>query len=118
MEKINSYKEGERYARMFEKNDIRYTIVHHPIRIKFGLSMADYAVIDSIDQLSNTDRYPFCQKSQEAIGSFVGYTRQKVSKACAKGIELGLLEKNSKGEYRSTIKWTVETKTYNQRSEK
>lgn len=117
MDKINAHNEGERYAKMFEKNDIRYTIVHHPVRLKFGLTMADYAVVDSVDQLSNTDKFPYCQKLQDRIGKFLGYSRQTVSTGMKKGSEKGLLEKNSKGEYRTTMKWKVETRTYNRDSE-
>ena len=31
----------------------RFTIVHHPVREKFALSLTTYAVIDSVHQLSH-----------------------------------------------------------------
>ena len=47
----------------------RFTIVHHPVREKFALSLTTYAVIDSVHQLSHRPDHAWCPSvSQEPEG--------------------------------------------------
>ncbi len=91
----------------------RFTVVHHPIREKFDLSMSAYALIDSIDQLSHRPDYPWCTTPKEALGEFVGITRKTVYNAITVGIEHGLIEKNERGDLRTTQKWIEQVRLYN-----
>ena len=83
----------------------RFTIVHHPVREKFGLSFSGYAVIDSIHQLSHRVDHPWCSTPKEKLGNFLDVTRKTVHAAIADGLEKGLLEKNARGDLRTTTKW-------------
>ena len=44
---------GNYLAKKTFRLQTRFTIVHHPVRQKFGLSLTTYAVIDSVHQLSH-----------------------------------------------------------------
>jgi len=90
----------------------RFTVVHHPIREKFGLSMAAYALIDSIDQLSHRPDHPWCERKKEDLASFIGIVRSTVYEAIKQGTEAGLLEKNERGDLRTTQKWIDEVRLY------
>jgi len=90
----------------------RFTVIHHPVRVKFELSMSAYALIDSIDQLSHRPDHPWCTTPKDALGSFVGVTRMTVHRAIDEGIEKDLLEKNERGDLRSTEKWVTQVRLY------
>lgn len=107
------------------KNDIlskmtvspMFTIVHHAVRIKFGLSMNEYAVIDSIDQLSNNVAYPYCKEKKEHIAAFVGVTRQTAHNAINKGIEKELIDKDEHGHIRTTEKWVFQVRLHSNKKQ-
>jgi len=90
----------------------RFTIVHHPIRQKFGLSMAHYALIDSVDQLSRRHDHPWCETKKQDLADFLEIARSTVYEAIKLGIEKGLLEKNEKGELRTTSLWIEQVRLY------
>ena len=96
---------GERLAQRKFYLQPRFTIVHHPVRAKFELSFATYAVIDSIHQLSHRPDHPWCSTPKEKLGNFLNVTRKTVHAAIADGIRKGLLEKNERGDLRTTTKW-------------
>jgi hypothetical protein len=83
----------------------RFTIIHHPVREKFGLSFSAYAVMDSIHQLSHRPDHPWCTTPKEKLAKFLNVSRKTVHAAIAAGIEKGLLEKNERGDLRSTDRW-------------
>lgn len=83
----------------------RFTIIHHPVRSKFGLSFSAYAVMDSIHQLSHRPDHPWCTTSKEKLGNFLNVTRKTVHAAIADGLEKGLIEKNERGDLRTTEIW-------------
>jgi hypothetical protein len=83
----------------------RFTIIHHAVRDKFGLSFSTYAVIDSIHQLSHRPDHPWCTTPKEHLGKFLDITRKTVHVAITAGLEKGLLEKNERGDLRTTNKW-------------
>lgn len=90
----------------------RFTIVHHPVREKFELSMTTYAVIDSIHQLSHRPDYPWCTQSKAEIGKFILTSDRHVFRAIKEGLEKGLLEQNQKHHLRTTEKWIMEVVLY------
>lgn len=90
----------------------RFTVVHHPVREKFGLSMIEYALIDSIDQLSHRQDHPWCTTPKEALGDFLNVARRSVFNAIKAGIESGLLEKNERGDLRTTTLWVEQVRLY------
>ncbi|MEM8539403.1 MAG: hypothetical protein AAGF25_00475 [Pseudomonadota bacterium] len=91
----------------------QFTIVHHPIRKKYGLTQIQYAVIDSVDQLSNNPNYPYCVLKKEDLAEWLGASRSSVFDALKMGIELGLIEKQEGGSgVRSTEKWLYEVRLY------
>ena len=83
----------------------RFTVVHHPVREKFDLSFSEYAVIDSVHQLSHRPDHPWCSMPKEKLGRFLGITRKTVHSAIADGIHKGLLQKNDRGDLRTTTIW-------------
>ena len=95
----------------------RFTVVHHPIREKFELSMAAYALIDSIDQLSHRPDHPWCEKKKEDLAAFLGIVRSTVYKGIEQGLEKGLIEKNERGDLRTTQLWIEQVRLYDSNRE-
>ena len=96
---------SERLAQKKFRLRPRFTIIHHPVRMKFELSFSAYAVMDSIHQLSHRPDHPWCTTPKEKLGNFLNVTRKTVHAAIADGLAKGLLEKNERGDLRSTDKW-------------
>ena len=90
----------------------RFTVVHHPIREKYGLSLSAYAVIDSIDQLSHRPNHPWCNQSKARLAKFLGLGDATIFRAMKQGLEKGLLEKDERSGLRSTEKWINEVRLY------
>ena len=90
----------------------RFTTVYHPIRTKLDLSVTEYSVVDSIDHMSHSYKYPWCKESKEKIGAFLGISRRTVFRAIDVGLEKGLLEKNEDGHLRSSEKWIETVRLY------
>lgn len=90
----------------------RFTVVHHPVRAKFGLSVIEYFLIDSIDQLSHRPDHPWCTTPKDDLAEFLDVARRSVFNAIKVGIEKGLLEKNDRGDLRSTQLWIEQVRLY------
>lgn len=90
----------------------RFTIVHHPVREKFELSLSAYAVIDSIHQLSHRPDHPWCTTTKDHLAEFLSISRRSVFSAIDDGVKKGLIEKNSRGDLRSTSKWLEQVVLY------
>jgi hypothetical protein len=90
----------------------RFTIVHHPVREKFALSLTTYAVIDSVHQLSHRSEHPWCSQSKSEIAKFLDASERHVFRAVREGLEKGLLEKNERGDLRSTELWVRQVILY------
>lgn len=90
----------------------RFTIVHHPIRQKFELSMAQYALIDSIDQLSHRPDHPWCETKKQDLADFLEIARSTVYEAIKIGLEKELIEKNERGDLRTTQTWIDQVRLY------
>ena len=110
------YSEGRHIGDLLKNKKIRlrprFTIVHHPVREKFELSMTTYAVIDSIHQLSHRPNYPWCTQSKAEIAKFILTSDRHVFRAIKEAIAKGLLEQNEKHHLRSTEKWILEVVLY------
>jgi len=91
----------------------RFTVIHHPLRVKFGLSFTTYAVVDSIHQLSHRPDHPWCSQSKSEIARFLDISDRQAFRAIKEGLEKGLLEKNERGDLRSTAKWVEQVVLYN-----
>ena len=87
------------------KETPRYTTILHETRVRLGLSLVEYCVIDSIHNLSHRPNHPWCTVSKEGIGDFLNLGRATVFRAIKKGLDDGLLEKNERGDLRTTDKW-------------
>ena len=113
---INS--EGE-HIKKFLNNKVfnlqpRFTVTHHPVRKKFGLSHNSYAVVDSIHQLSHRPNHPWCTQSKSQIARFLDMSERQVFRAINEGLEKGLIEKNEpRGDLRTSEKWINEVVLYN-----
>ena len=88
----------------------RYTTILHETRTKLGLSLVEYCVIDSIHNLSHRPNNPYCTLPKNDMADFLGVNRATVFRAINKGLEEGreLLEKNNRGDLRTTEKWVLE----------
>ena len=80
----------------------RFTVVHHPVREKFGLTMIEYALIDSIDQLSHRPDHPWCTVSKNELADFLDIARRTVFNTIKKALAEDLIEKNDRGDLRTT----------------
>lgn len=84
----------------------RYTVVLHNVRANLGLSLNEYVVIDSVHKLSHTDaNYRYCIMSKDNIAKFLGLSRRTIFNAITTGLEKGLMEKNERGDLRTTKRW-------------
>ena len=96
----------------------RFTTIYHPIRIELGLNVNEYVVIDSVHQLSHKPSHPWCTQSKDDIAAYTGISRRTVFRAIDAGIEKGLLEKNERGDIRSTERWITTVMLYKQKTSK
>ena len=83
----------------------RFTIVHHPVREKFALSLTTYAVIDSVHQLSHRPDHAWCSQSKLEMAKFLDVSERQVFRAVKEGLEKELIEKNDRGDLRTTELW-------------
>lgn len=90
----------------------RYTTIHWPVAEKFELSASEYSIIDSIHKLSHRPDHPWCTESKERLGSWVRVSRRTVFTAIEKGLVRELVEKNERGDLRSTDKWIMQVELY------
>jgi hypothetical protein len=90
----------------------RFTIVHHPVRQKFALSLTTYAVIDSVHQLSHRPDHPWCSQSKLEIAKFLDVSERQVFRAVKEGLEKQLVEKNSRGDLRTSELWIRQVVLY------
>jgi hypothetical protein len=90
----------------------RFSIIHHPLRVKFSLSFTTYAVIDSIHQLSHRPDHPWCTQSKSEIAKFLDISDRQAFRAIKDGLDKALLEKNERGDLRSSAKWVENVVLY------
>jgi hypothetical protein len=83
----------------------RFTVVHHPLREKFSLSFTTYAIIDSVHQLSHRPDHPWCSQSKSELARFLDISERSAYRSISEGLEKGLMEKNDRGDLRSTRLW-------------
>ncbi len=91
----------------------RFTIVHHPVRQKFALSLTTYAVIDSVHQLSHRPDHPWCSQSKLEMAKFLDVSERQVFRAVKEGLDKELLEKSDRGDLRTTELWIRQVVLYN-----
>ncbi len=84
------------------------------MRVKFDLSFTTYAIIDSIHQLSHRPNHPWCSQSKQDLAAFLDISDRHAYRAIKEGIEKGLLEKNDRGDLRTTPKWVDQVVLYDQ----
>ena len=96
----------------------RFTTIYHPIRIELDLSVNEYVVIDSVHQLSHKPSHPWCTQSKDDIAEYTGISRRTVFRAIEAGLEKGLIEKNERGDVRSTDHWIETVMLYKQKTAK
>ncbi len=90
----------------------RFTIVHHPVRQKFYLSLTTYAVIDSVHQLSHRPDHPWCSQSKLEMARFLDVSERQVFRAIKEGLEKDLIEKSDRGDLRTTELWIRQVVLY------
>lgn len=73
---------------------MRYSIIHHDVRERFGLTMGEYVVADSIHQLSHSGP---TLKSGREIARFLGIDEGSVRNAKKKLLEKGLINEGQFG---------------------
>jgi hypothetical protein len=94
----------------------RYTVIYHPIREELGLSLTEYCIIDSIHKLSTLrSEYPWCSKSKRNLAKFLGFTERTIFRALALATKKGLIEKNDRGDVRTTLRWREKVEIYEHR---
>ena len=90
----------------------RFTIVHHPVRQKFSLSLTTYAVIDSVHQLSHRPDHPWCSQSKLEMAKFLDVSERQVFRAIKEGLGKDLIEKSDRGDLRTTELWIRQVVLY------
>ena len=88
-----------------EKNDkIRFTYVVHTIREKYGLTMNEYAIADSIAKLQRLNAGGLCYASKDYLSSFINISRRATINVINKLVEKGLVVRIG-GDLKTTEKW-------------
>lgn len=108
---------GEIAAKFEIRLQPRFTIIYHPIRQELNLSINEYVVIDSVNQLSHNPNHPWCTQSKEQIAKFTGISERTVYRAIQRGEETGLIERSERGDLRSTSKWIETVALYKQKTQ-
>ena len=95
------------------KQQLRFTLILHDIRIKLGLSLIKYCIADSIYHLSNNPDSKvkgWCFASKQYIADFLGVKSVRTIFNNIKDlVEDGFLEKDKETKYlRTTKKWYEE----------
>ena len=103
---------GELVAKKTFRPPLRFTTIHHPVKKKLGISFSTYAVMDSIYHLSHRPNHPWCTYTKKDLATFLDITDRTVYSAINEGLRLGLLEKNDRGDLRTTEKWFKEVIVY------
>ena len=62
-------------------------------------------MIDSVHQLSHRPDHPWCTTTKEQLAKFLDVTRRTIHRAIEEALEKGLIEKNERGDLRSTQIW-------------
>ena len=84
-----------------------FTTVIHPVREKLGLTWLEYGVFDSIHHLSHSQQdFPYCTMSKKELAKFLGISERFVYKTIKKGEAKRIIEKNERGDLRTTSCWT------------
>lgn len=73
---------------------MRYSIIHHDVREKFDLTIAQYLVADSIHQLS---RNGVCTASDGQMAEFIGFSRESIYRSRAELIKKGIVVQKERG---------------------
>lgn len=88
---------------------IGYTTVMHEPRVKLGLTMNEYSLLDLIYRLSTNPMAPvkgWCSMSKQGMADFLGVSKRTVISICNKLSDDGLLEKSVDGRlYKTTNHW-------------
>ncbi len=95
----------------------RYTTIIHQVRSRLGLSNNEYCVFDSIDKLSNKPNHPYCTRSKDELAVWLEIGRRTVFRAIDVGLDKGLIEKNERGDLRTTTKWIETVNLYDENEE-
>jgi len=82
---------------------MRYSIIHHDVREKFGLTISQYLVADSIHQLSHGGPM---KRTDTEISAFLGLDRSHVGHTRKELIKKGLVEETAEGQ-RTTEMWSA-----------
>ena len=97
----------------------RYTVVLHAVRHELALSVTHYCVIDSIHKLSRMhESHLWCTMSKDNMAAFLGLSRRTVFNAIAEGLRKGIIEKNDRGDLRTSEKWMRLVEIYDIREAK
>lgn len=103
---------AEKNKKKFTKKP-RYTMVLHDVREKLGLSVNTYVVIDAVHKLSHSDLNHFwCTVSKDKLADFLGLGRRTVFRSIDEAFENNLMEKNDRGDLRTTQKWVDTVELY------
>lgn len=85
-----------------------HTVIKHPIRIKMGLSVLEYCVLDYIYKTQTSPKYSqngWCKTSYQTIADFFGITKRGAIKICKKSEQNKLLILHSDGRKKTTKNW-------------
>ena len=90
----------------------QYTTIFHPVRTELDITVSDYVVMDSIDKLSHRPGHAWCTQSKDQIALFTGISRRTVFRSIDTGLDKNLIEKNEKGDVRTTELWIEKVRLY------
>lgn len=86
-----------------------YTTIMHEPRLKLGLSLEEYCILDMVYRLSTNPSAPvagWCSMSKTTMSHFMGVSRRSIFNALKKLEEEGFITKSSDGRLiKTTQKW-------------
>ncbi len=91
-------------AKSSQNDEVPFTTINHDVRRRFGLSLNEYSIADSIYHLSHANEHHLCYSSKEYLGEFIGVSKQTVHTIINTLVKLKLVERY--GNYlTTTLKW-------------
>lgn len=83
---------------------LKSTVIHHAVRRKYGLTVDEYCLADSICRLSSGPEWPWCKKEKDDLGSDLDMSGRTVYRKLEKLVKKGLVIMSIEG-LRATDEW-------------
>ncbi len=98
-------------------SNVTYNMIIHQAREEFKLNVLEYAIVDTIDKLSRSDKGilagRWCFSKHENLGKCMGVSKKTIDRMLPGLLKKKLLEKDERTKWlRTTDRWTERVNFY------